>query len=182
MHKISRRTIPFYTRQIVRLAALWLLPASLLMASTPPVVDLEDIKAKPSQHQVTHLIRQHIDSYHYRKVPLNDALSGDIFDRYLESLDPNRLFFVAEDIKQFRQHRFAIDDYIRESELDAVFAIFSIFRSRTEQAISYAMELVDEEFDFARDEKYHFDRSEAAWQKTALSSRKSGDNASKVMF
>ena len=39
--------------------------------------------------------------YAYRPRALDDALSQDIFKRYLEALDPGKLFFTAEDIKNF---------------------------------------------------------------------------------
>ena len=134
-------------------------------ASTAPVVDKDSLMATESQYQVTQLVRQHIDTYHYRKLPLNDTLSETIYQRYLETLDPNRVFFIAADIEQFNAHRLAIDDYIRHSDLEPMFAIFSVFRSRMEQFMGYAQEYLHEDFDFSIDESYQFDRRESQWAK-----------------
>src|SRR6476620_3153185 len=42
--------------------------------------------------------------YAYRPRALDDSLSADIFKRYLEALDPGKLFFTAEDIKNFQPY------------------------------------------------------------------------------
>src|SRR5690606_39370722 len=39
--------------------------------------------------------------YAYRPLPLDDALSADIFDRYLDALDPGPALFTAADLHPF---------------------------------------------------------------------------------
>lgn len=38
---------------------------------------------------------------HYVKKPLDDGISSDVFDKYLENLDGARAYFLATDIQQF---------------------------------------------------------------------------------
>ncbi len=38
---------------------------------------------------------------HYKAMPLDDAMSEKIFDRYFKSLDAEKLFFVQADIDRF---------------------------------------------------------------------------------
>ncbi|MBL0944411.1 MAG: tail-specific protease, partial [Hydrogenophaga sp.] len=47
------------------------------------------------QEKVNQLITEILTKYHYRKLPLNDSLSSAIFDRYLKTLDFNRVYFLA---------------------------------------------------------------------------------------
>ena len=51
-------------------------------------VPLADLQPDPAHRQATLIITKVVDRFHYRKVPLDDALSADILDRYLRSLDP----------------------------------------------------------------------------------------------
>jgi carboxyl-terminal processing protease len=41
-----------------------------------------------------------LSRYHYKKLPLDDAMSAKIFDQYLKALDPEKLFFLQSDIDQ----------------------------------------------------------------------------------
>jgi hypothetical protein len=41
------------------------------------------------QAQTAYLSAQILGRYHYKSVPLDDAMSEKIFDRYLKALDPN---------------------------------------------------------------------------------------------
>ena len=40
---------------------------------------------------------------HYVKKPLDDAISSDVFDNYLEALDPGRAYFMAADKVKWRK-------------------------------------------------------------------------------
>jgi len=50
--------------------------------------------------------------YAYRPRALDDALSQDVFKRYLEALDPGKLFFTAQDIAKFAPYQTQLDDAI----------------------------------------------------------------------
>ena len=52
------------------------------------------------QDAAAHLAAELLSRYHYKAVPLDDAMSKKIFDRYLKTLDPEKLVFVKSDIEQ----------------------------------------------------------------------------------
>ena len=56
--------------------------------------------------------------YAYRPRALDDALSADIFKRYLEALDPGKLFFTAQDVAKFAPYRTTLDDAIKGGDLE----------------------------------------------------------------
>ncbi len=132
-----------------------------------PDLESTDIPVSSSKQQRTlKLINYLIEKSHYRSVTLDDDFSADVLDAYLEQLDSGKSFFLASDIEQFYRLQHQFDDYIRRGTLKAAFAIFSIFRSRVEQRIEYALERLDEEFDFALEEEYQLDREDAEWPGT----------------
>ncbi len=126
-------------------------------------VSIDRLFATPEQKKATALINQFIRRYHYRKRQLDDALSDSIFDRYVSSLDPNRSYYYASDIRKFEKFRFRLDDAIRETKLDPAFEIFKLFRKRLEERVDFAANLLDEDFDFGVKEEFILDRSEEPW-------------------
>ncbi len=104
-----------------------------------------------------------IEDLHYSRPRVDNSFSSAILDRYLDTLDGNRLYFLSSDISSFGHYRYELDDRARDGELEPVFEIFNLFRARTEERIAYALSLLDQEPDFTIDEAYRFDRSEMAW-------------------
>ncbi len=104
--------------------------------------------------------------YHYRKLPFNDALSSRVLDQYLKDLDPNRLYFVAGDIKEFERYRKLLDDQLQDGELEAGYTIFNRFQVRIEDRLNSMLEMVNgdlSQLKFDGDDSVRVDREEADW-------------------
>ncbi|PKO57239.1 MAG: tail-specific protease, partial [Betaproteobacteria bacterium HGW-Betaproteobacteria-19] len=104
-----------------------------------------------------------LSRYHYQAAPLDDALSSKIFDRYLKTLDPERVFFVQADIDQFAPARTALDDAILQQNLEIPFAIFSRYEQRVRERLGEARKLLAGGFDFERTESYRYLRTDEPW-------------------
>ncbi len=130
----------------------------------PAIVSIDELHANEQQRQAALIITQVMEKFHYRKPRIDDDMSIAVYERYLESLDANRSFFSAKDIKGFERYRDELDDSLRTGKLDPAFRIFRRFRELVEQRVTYAKELLQaNDFDFTADETYQFDRSEADW-------------------
>jgi len=129
-------------------------------------VKLSQLEPTRKHRQAALIITKVIDRYHYKKTPLDNKLSAQILDRYLEALDPNRFFFLKRDIEAFSRYRHKLDDYLRSAHLDPAFEIFRIYRKRVSDRVAKALELLHADLDFNVDEEYEFDREEAAWPAT----------------
>ena len=56
---------------------------------------------------------------------------------------------------------------VKAGELDPAFAIFSLFKQRVEQRVSYARGLLTQDiFDFSGDDRWYYDREDAPWAAT----------------
>lgn len=106
-----------------------------------------------------------LSRFHYKPIPLDDAMSEKIFDSYLDSLDGEHLFFTKADIDQFLPARDKLDDAIFERDLSMPFKIFTLYQKRVAERFDYSRELLAKPFDFSVDESYQYDRSKAAWAK-----------------
>jgi len=142
-----------------------LLAVATLVAARPVVVPQHELVPSNAQRRATQLITHFISNYHYKRTALDDALSSRILDRYLEGMDPNRSYFLAEDVRAFDRYRYRMDDFLRAARLEPAFEIFRVYRVRVEERVAHALKLLEQEFDFTRDEEYRFDRTEAPWAK-----------------
>ncbi|MCY7386904.1 MAG: carboxy terminal-processing peptidase [Burkholderiales bacterium] len=120
---------------------------------------------KPAQQEAkaASLAAELLSRHHYKAMQLDDALSAKIFDRYLKSLDPEKIFFIQADIDQLSVHRTKLDDAIRNEDLSAPFAIFNLFEQRAVERFTYARALLKKGFDFTKRESYQFARAKEPW-------------------
>ena len=130
-------------------------------------VSLSDIPTFKQQEQHAKVVKRISDLYnrsHYKSVPLDDELSGKIFDRYIETLDYNRQLFTAADIKELEKNKSKLDDAIKSGQIDIAFDIFQLNLTRRFERFTYAISLLDNEMKFNETgETYQYDRSEAPW-------------------
>ena len=136
-----------------------------LGATHPAGSATEELVVTPEHRQATGLIVHLMDNYHYLKSPLNDAISAEILKRYLESLDPNRLIFLAKDVDAFEIYASRFDDFLRVGYIKPAFDIFKVFRERVQERIAFAHQLLDGGFDYSIEETYAFRRDNAEWPK-----------------
>jgi carboxyl-terminal processing protease len=135
-----------------------------LMATTS--MDDEGLHPEPRHESVGELVTEFIQKSHYSHISVDDELSSRVMDRYIESLDGNRMYLLESDIEFFESYRYQLDDMVRSKPLDPVFEMFSIYQTRVRERLDFALAQLETEPDFTVDEEYQFDRSEEPWAKT----------------
>jgi len=113
--------------------------------------------------RVARLVGSMFERSHYRQAPVNDPVSSLVLDRYLESLDGSRSYFLASDIAEFERYRYQLDDAISGGRLEPAFAIFNRFQLRSRERMQHALAVLEKEPDFTLDESFEFDRRKAPW-------------------
>ncbi|MCW8872054.1 MAG: carboxy terminal-processing peptidase, partial [Xanthomonadales bacterium] len=142
--------------------AIFLLAACTAYAA---VDSHEALKLEPDMDQryASSIATRFLTNYHYKRTRLDDELSSEIFDSYLELLDPNRIYFLAGDIESFERYRTGMDDALRHSDLLSAYEMFNVYAERVQQRIDYARKRVQQPFDFTIDEYYQYDREGEPW-------------------
>lgn len=138
-------------------------PAAAVAAVTGSGPEL----APTDRHRsIARRVFENLDRAHYSQVKLDDRLSSQVFDLYLESLDGGRSYFLASDLAQFERLRLRLDESVKSGALEPAFAIFARFRERNRERMTYAIALLDQEPDYALQEVFDFDREQAPWPAT----------------
>ena len=146
-----------------KLLCLMLAFAASTQADTLDPSSTQLLMPLPQQAQAASLSAGFLTRFHYKATPLDDAMSIKIFDRYLKSLDPEKLFFTQADINQFAAARTQLDDAIKQENLNIPFAIFNLYEKRLVDRLTYAREILKKGFDFTQNESYSYAREKAAW-------------------
>ncbi|MGV7207447.1 carboxy terminal-processing peptidase [Oxalobacteraceae bacterium A2-2] len=141
---------------------------SLQAGAAAPDKAAADAQMKPqaTQAQAAVVASRILSRFHYKAMPLDDAMSEKIFDRYFKALDAEKLFFTQADVDQFGYARTKLDDAIAGEDLSIPFAIYNQYQQRFNERIGYARELLKSKFDFSVDESYQYDREKADWAKS----------------
>jgi carboxyl-terminal processing protease len=124
------------------------------------MLEPEEVHAETALDVVKRLTRGH-----YRKISLDDTLSSRAFDRYLEVLDPGRIYFTVADIDEFEALRLRFDDMLRDGELEQAFAIYNRFQRRLAEQLAFMVNRLENglgDMDFSGEASVEIDRSEAA--------------------
>ena len=137
----------------------------LSFAAFASVEEGSALKLEPDieQRYATNLATRFLTNFHYKSTRLDDVLSSEIFDSYLELLDPNKIYFLASDIEMFERYRNGLDDALRHSDVLPAYEMFNVYVDRVRQRVEYARKRVVEPFDFTIDESYQFDREGESW-------------------
>ena len=144
--------------------AMLSLMALPLMAATS--VDDDGLRPDPRHESVGELVTEFIQKSHYSHISVDDELSSRVMDRYIESLDGNRMYLLDSDIEFFESYRYQLDDIVRSKPLDPVYEMFSVYQTRVRERLDFALSQLESEPDFTVKEDYQFDRSEEPWAKT----------------
>ena len=140
----------------MRVIALKLLPSvALYIACTSALADLAPLPALEIEEQhrtISRNVSKLMEQYHYSQPTLDNSLSSAIFDRYLDTLDGNRIYLLASDVASIGRYRYQFDDRTKSGDLEPAFDLFNLFRERVRERIEHALELLETAPDFTVEE------------------------------
>ncbi|MFY8019874.1 MAG: carboxy terminal-processing peptidase [Bacteroidia bacterium] len=117
-----------------------------------------------SQHPVLYqLVGQILNSYHLRKLNIDDKLSSNLLDAYLENLDPGKMYFLQQDIEQFEQFRNKLDDDLMMGNVQKAFDMYNLYQKRLEERIQFTKDLLKSDFDLSTKDSLLTNREKAKW-------------------
>jgi carboxyl-terminal processing protease len=112
---------------------------------------------------------------HYKKVKISDALSQEVFERFIKQLDYSRHVFLATDIADLTKHSVEFDEAFARGRLDFAYDIYNLNMQRRLERYEYALSLLGTEdassdekvekspFNYTKNEIYSYDREDARW-------------------
>ena len=166
---MTRRSLGAATAKTSIALAVAALVAGALIADSGSNGDGDELEPDPRHRQTSIDIVDRLREGHFIRKALDDEVSRETFDNYLEFLDPRRMHFLAADLAEFEPYRERLDDALRVGDLEPAFVIYNRYRQRARERLGFEAELIElgiDQFDFTLDESIDIDRSEADWTAT----------------
>ena len=128
------------------------------------------LKPTAAEDEACKYITQYLQHNHYRKVSVNDSLSTEIFNRYIDNLDASRSYFLASDIESLRKdYGTRMDDEFLAGQADAGFAIYNRFLGRAKEKMLFMGAAIETaHFNFAAPDTLALELKGQKWPSSAI--------------
>lgn len=130
---------------------------------------LDDPKSR--YEKVLRLVGEMLEEGHFSPRKIDDDFSKDIFKKFLQSLDPDKIYFLSGDVAQLKKYELQLDDEIRGTSLESFFAINDLYKQRVVQSADLYRSILSQPFDYTIDEQYvedeekrSYPRNETEWR------------------
>jgi carboxyl-terminal processing protease len=157
-----RRSSGWITGALLLILALALAGSAQAPAGTS-ILPAGTLAPTDTQRATARKVGRILEEAHYSRAALDDRMSDVVYHRYLEFLDGQRSYFLANDLEEFSAYHLRFGDMIRTGEIDPAYLIFARFQVRNRERIQHAIELLKSEPDWAVNESFEFDRTHVAW-------------------
>lgn len=135
-----------------------------LVAST--IFAHQAAEPRAAESKTAMLVCKMIEQGHISHVKINDEISVKLFNRYLDLLDPRKLYFLQSDVDTLGIDRAKLGEKMKAGNVDFAYRAFDLFLQRVKERNGLASELVDAKYDFTKDEGMVIDAEKLPWAKT----------------
>ena len=104
--------------------------------------------------KILQLIAEMLEDGHFAPRKIDDDFSRQVFKKYLKTLDPDKMYFLASDIEKFKSIETKIDDELKGDKLTSFFIINEIYKKRVSEVSAICKIILSKPFDFNIDEYY----------------------------
>ena len=95
------------------------------------------------------LVVQGVLNHHFDPVKINDTYSIEVFDLFINKLDPNKRFFTKDDITTLKVYQYSIDDQLQKGTLDFFNAANLLYKKRLSEVDVFLSSLFDVPYSFS---------------------------------
>ncbi|MHB0753964.1 carboxy terminal-processing peptidase [Polaribacter sp. M15] len=114
---------------------------------------------------IIYVLKNVLSRLHFVQKDINDDLSEQIFNSFIDALDSNKRYFTQEDIKEFSKYKYQIDNQLLEDDLSFYNLVYGRFLKKIKNAKSYYNNLLDQPFNFNKNETIDLDYSKVPFAK-----------------
>lgn len=98
-------------------------------------------------------VKNTLSYLHYSPKPINDAYSADVFDKYLEMMDPAKKFLLQSDVDEFTKHKTKLDDYLNKGDISFFNLTVDRLNARTKEVEKLSQDILSKPINFDENEE-----------------------------
>ncbi len=151
----------------------WFLRVSMLSALLLIVgsfVGANIADQSPNDATVVRRVAEFMQEGHVSRYKIDDEISRRSFWTFLtdrfRGLDAAKLYFVQEDIEEFRKHETTLDEEVLRGDVSFAYQVLERYRQRMKERFALVEEFVNAEHDFTVDEYISTDYSKIEFART----------------
>lgn len=103
-------------------------------------------------------VRNTLYYLHYAPKTINDSYSVEVYEKYMESLDPGKRFFLQSEVEAFDQHKTKLDDYLNKGDLTFYKLTIDKLYARTAEIEKLSEEILSQPINFEEKEEFILER------------------------
>jgi carboxyl-terminal processing protease len=151
---------------LIPVVAALISSASFAAVDAVTAKDIPVLKPEAQHTTASKRVTNLFTRQHYKRFSFNDALSEQIFKRYIESLDYSKSLFLQADIARFEVNKKQFDDALMSGKLEFAYDLFNLSLQLRFERFQYAISLLETEMTFDKEDAFYYDREEAEFAKT----------------
>ncbi|MFZ4263557.1 carboxy terminal-processing peptidase [Sphingobacterium sp. HJSM2_6] len=140
---------------------------SVVACGAKPRVDLEEkgLQLRPTtQHEtIAKVVANLLENYSYKKVPMTDSISNIVYKNLLDGIDQSKNYMLKSDITEFDAFKNTLSQDFKKGDLSSAFLIFNKYTERYLEGLNIALQQIDVNHDFTKDESLTVLREKLNW-------------------
>lgn len=102
---------------------------------------------------------------HFNPIDFDDNFSEELFEDYLEVIDPVKRYFYESDYKDFEKYKFTLDDQLKETDITFFNVVHERMLKRFAEIKEIYKEVLSEPFDYSTEESFNTDYENTGYVK-----------------
>jgi len=151
--------IPIMMKKNFIIALVTVLLAATSCSFTTKNFDADTDKDKVLIELITYVLQQG----HFDLREMDDEFSENIFNEFIETLDPLKRHFMQSDYDEFAKFKYEIDDQIKNKDLSFFDLVYNRHLARVADSEKFYQEILDSPFDFSVKESINTDYENIAY-------------------
>ena len=124
------------------------------------------VPVDPRERVIAVAIDRLLESEHVRRHDIDDATSKVAFPRYLDAIDPGKLFMLQSDVDGLSRYADKMDDEMKNGQLALAHAGAAMLLRRLGVVEKLVAAQLTQPFDFTRDDTLQTDEEKIGWAKS----------------
>ena len=109
------------------------------------------------------LVTYLLEEGHFEPKNINDAFSEEVFERFLNQVDPFKNYFYKSDIKEFETFKTELDDQILVQDVSFFNLVYERLLIRIEDSKTIYNQVLETPFDYSLEETFNTDYENKAY-------------------
>ena len=133
---------------------------ALIMCLASCSLTSKDFETDDKDGLVIQLITYVLDQAHYLDKEIDDNFSEEVFETFIENIDPYKRYFYSSDYKDFSKYKFSIDDSFKNPDLTFFNLVHDRFIKRISETKLIYKKILSTPFNFTKEEQFNLDIDE----------------------